>query len=187
VSNERLWHKRDDDFEAFDKITLEVVPRYKTSGLSGDEWRTSVVATFWFKGEKIHEHSWTSMRYAIMLLAHEWVTQQEPIPERVIELEEPKCDQPGCAVDAVARFVIKRETSDSGEWLDTSQSSARYFRKFCKRHVQRGDCSREDCDENYEPLDAVTSADSSNAEESPSVLGGVLFVDVKDPERGGDA
>jgi hypothetical protein len=185
VSDERLWHKRDPDFESFDKITLEVVPRYKTSGLSGDEWRTSVHATFWFKGEKVHERSWTSMQYAIMLLAHEWVTQQEPIPERVIKLEESKCDQPGCANDAVARFRIKRETSEHGEWLDRSDSSMRYFRKFCKKHVERGDCSREDCDENYEPLDAVTSAASTNVEESPSVLGPVIVLD--EPERGGDA
>jgi hypothetical protein len=171
---DRLWHRRCRDFASFDRIELKVTPRYKTSGLSGDELRTGVVISFFFKGEQVHETFFTSMRTAVMFLGAEWTKAQEPIPIRVIEIEEKKCDQPGCHRDAIGRYQLKRLTSDHGESLHESEHTHHYFRKFCRRHLRRGDCGREDSDENYEPLDGVGPDDSSNLEESPAAFGGVI-------------
>jgi hypothetical protein len=163
------WHKRLNDFESFDKITLDVVPRYKTSGLSGDEWRQHVEVTFWFKGEKVHAAGFGKMHAALMMLGAEWIKAQEPIPERVIEIERDRCDQPSCTEKAVGRFKLKKLTSARGEFLaDREGGHAGYFRQFCRKHLRRGDCGLEDCDTNYEPLDGITAVDSTNTETSPS-------------------
>gem|GEM_PF-6705725 len=37
------------DAQAFDEIRIVTVPRYKTSGLSGDEWRISAMIQFFAK------------------------------------------------------------------------------------------------------------------------------------------
>jgi hypothetical protein len=150
---DNLYHKRLRKFEAFDRIELAVVPRYKTSGLSGDEWRQSTVINFYFKGEVVHTECVNSMENAILLLGSFFVRQQEPIPLRVIKIEESgKCDQPSCAEQSVARFKLRRLTSDSGEMLDMNDQHLSYYRQFCQKHSGRGDCDREDCDSNYERI-----------------------------------
>ena len=166
---ERIYHRRLPEFESFDRIELQVVPRYKTSDMSGDEWRQHVSVKFYFKGELVHETGWNSMRNALMLLSGEWVRAQEPIPSRVIEMEySGLCDQPSCPNQAEGRFQLKRLTSDSGEYLDMADQRRPYYRQFCKRHMRRGDCSREDADDNYVPLDGVGPDQSTNITESPS-------------------
>lgn len=143
-------HKRLPKFEAFDQIDLAVIPRRKSSDASGDEWRTSVRALFMFKGKVVHERSHNNMQNAILMLGHEWVAQQEPIPERVIELEATRCDQPGCPNRALSKLKhIKEQFSTRGDKLDPSDQHGSYYRRFCKEHTNRGDCSREDCDGNY--------------------------------------
>ena len=145
-----IHHKRARRWEAFDKVTIEVVPRYKTSHLSGDEWRTSVMVQFWFKGVMVHAWSTGTMQGAIMCLGGEWEQHSSPIHEGVRAREKTACDQPGCDQDATAKFVLIRETSKHGEWLDPRESSLTHYRQFCEKHSQRGDCSREDADDNYQ-------------------------------------
>lgn len=148
-----IHHRRHRKWEAFDRIELDVVPRFKTSGMSGDEWRTSVRIRFSFKGEVVHEVATRDMETAILLLGHEWTVNQEPIPEAVIEREKGLCDQPGCRDWAVVRFKVGRLTSDRGDYLDPKDTSLAYYRQFCSEHRHRGDCDREDCDANYTVLD----------------------------------
>lgn len=171
------YHKRHRDFEAFDRIELDVVPRYKTSGLSGNEWRISVRVRFSFKGEVVHETTIMTMRYAMMLLAGEWVKAQEPIPTRVIELERSKCDQPGCSNDAVSTYHIKVEFSERGDKLDPGDSTMLHYRRFCRVHLRRGDCGREDSDANYDVVEGPGPDDTSNVIESPSAFGGAIEID----------
>lgn len=179
TDKKRLWHKRLNDFESFDRIELQVVPRYKTSGMSGDEWRQHVSVKFYFKGEVVHETGWNSMQNAMMMLPGEWARAQEPIPSRIIEMEhEGFCDQPSCPNQAEGRFRIKRETSERGAWLHEEES--RYhdsYRQFCKCHLRRGDCGREDADDNYESLDGASPDQSTNVIESPA---GRVVVEVND-------
>lgn len=170
-----LYHRRLRDFAAFDEITLKVVPRYKTSGLSGDEWRTSVHLTFMFKGICVHESQARDMETAAAYLAHEMSECSMPLPNPILKLEESLCDQPGCSQKAIGRLKLKRLTSLEGEYL-ADEENLGYFRQFCLQHIERGDCSREDADENYIPLDHVSALDTQNAEESPSVFGGTIVL-----------
>ena len=149
-----LWHKRLSDFHAFDRITLEIVPRYKESHLSGDEWRQHVEVKFFFKGHEVHNFGCRDMEAAMMRLGWEWLQVTGPIPDKVIEVEKDACDQPSCTNPPVVRCTIKEEFSRSGEKLDASDIHSKHYRQFCKRHQRRGDCSREDGDDNYikEPL-----------------------------------
>ena len=179
----KLWHKRLHYFEAFDTISLVVVPRFKTSGLSGDEWRQSVVAVYYFKGKLVHQASYRDMQNALMYLPHDWLEAQMPIPKEVLILEETTCDQPSCPNKAVGRLKLKRETDSHGNWL-VSEGEADQYRKFCLVHIERGDCSREDADENYIPLDRVSALDSQNAFESPATFGGVIDLTGEDRAEG---
>ncbi len=172
-----LWHRRTRDWVAFDKITLEVVPRYKTSGMSGDEWRTGVALKFWFKGQLIEEEFRTSMEAAIRHLAVIHDEKTCPISDKIIAVEKTKCDQASCSADAVARFKLKRLTADDGEFLDMAEQYSDHYRQFCKQHLRRGDCSREDADDNYEPLDGMGPDQSSNVIESPASFGGFVVLD----------
>lgn len=143
-------HKRLPKFEAFDQIDLAVIPRYKESISSGDEWRTSVRALFSFKGNLVHEQTYSSMQQAINGVGHEWALNQSPIPTRVLEIEVTRCDQPGCPNLAIPKLKhIREQFSSQGDKLDPSDQYGSYYRRFCKVHTKRGDCSREDCDNNY--------------------------------------
>src|SRR5689334_5105636 len=42
------------DAQPFDRVELVTIPRWKTSGLSGDEWRISIEARFYRKGQLVH-------------------------------------------------------------------------------------------------------------------------------------
>ncbi len=173
----RLFHKRLCYFEPFDRIELVVVPRYKTSGLSGDEWRQHVAIRFYFKGSLVHEASGRSMQDAILLLGREFLENTCPIPKKVIERENGSCDQPSCEATAVGRYLLKREFSNRGEALDPSDSTLHRYRRFCAKHAMRGDCGREDSDRNYEPMDGLRPDASTNTENAPS---DVMVVDVSE-------
>lgn len=165
-----LWHRRTRDWVAFDHIELKVVPRYKTSGLSGDEWRTSVVLRFYFKGLQVHERSFSTMDAALLMLGREWIEQQEPISTAVIDREDKLCDQPSCCNKWVAKYRLKRLTDTNGHWLDMKDQYGAYYRKFCAVHLRRGDCSREDSDGNYVVIDGPGPGASTNVQSSPSGL-----------------
>lgn len=148
----KLYHKRHPDFEQYDRITIEAVPRYKTSGLSGDEWRMSALVTFYFKGEVVKQQTFGDMKWAATLLMSAWIGDESGIPNHVLQHEEQKCDQPSCCNDATKFYKLRETYSAHGERLDPTDSSLRYFRKFCDQHKTRGDCGREDSDLNYEEI-----------------------------------
>lgn len=155
MTGAKLWHKRHHDFEPFDRILMRVIPRYKQSGLSGDEWRQHVEVSFYFKGEQVGAFGARDMQTASMMLGAELLGQSSPIPQTVIKLDETLCDQPSCTNPPVFRCVLKDLFSRSGEKIDYADTHGqKYFRKFCAQHATRGDCGREDADDNYikEPI-----------------------------------
>ncbi len=56
------------EWEGVDEIKIRQVPRFKTSGLSGDEWRVSAKIEFYRKGELVYERSVSRMRDAAKFL-----------------------------------------------------------------------------------------------------------------------
>lgn len=147
-------HHRHHDFEPYDRITIDVVPRFKQSGLSGDEWRTSVRVVFFFKGEAVHEAHFSDVTTALAMLPAEHIHQCVPIKERVIELEqrERRCDQPGCSAPSSVAYRVRRFFSRGGELLDAKDMAldVQKIVWFCDEHAERGDADREDSDSNLE-------------------------------------
>lgn len=166
---ERLHHERHDDWEPYDRITIDLVERYKTSGLSGDEWRFNAHVQWWFKGVRVHSTTYHDMETAMQLVYSGWVMREEgpAFPMEVIKREEECCDQPGCADEPVARFKLKKHYLHGHE-LATFYGDS--FRKFCKKHLRRGDCGLSDSDANYEPLDGMGPEKGTVPEGSPSAL-----------------
>jgi hypothetical protein len=150
MATKNEYKKRLSDFEAFDRIDMRVVPRFKTSGLSGDEWRTSVQVDFYFKAVLVHTVYYHDMQKALMMTPHEWIMQRNPIPAKALAIEGERCDQPGCSKPHNgAKRYLRRETSAQGEYLDRAETYHILFRRFCAEHADRGYQSREDCEDNY--------------------------------------
>lgn len=175
-----MYHRRLPGFEWIDQITFRTVYRYKTSDLSGDEWRFNIYAEFFFKGQRVHETTFRSMEVASMLLPSILLDLPETTVNQISKLDETTCDEPGCSQRWAGRLQLKRLTASDGSWLDQSENTLKYFRKFCLKHIQRGDCSREDADDNYIPLDKIDARDTQNAEESPSIFGGIVDLSGSD-------
>ena len=147
----RRYHKRLNNGETFDEITLRVVPRFKESEVSGDQWRHLVQVELRFKGVTMVALTYRRMQDALMMLPSAWILAQEPVSDQFLAIERERCDQPGCPRVAEFRCELVRETSSDGYYIaDEGRSPA--FRKFCESHHHRGNQSREDCDDNYRPI-----------------------------------
>lgn len=160
TENKTLRHKRHPDSGWYDRVEVEVVPRYKTSGMSGDEWRTSVRLRWYFKGLLVGEERFgRDIKEALSYIPHVIaVAGDSGASNEWLKHEAQKCDQPGCSEDAVEKFKLRRHTSERGEFLDEGENQDRAsYRKFCEKHRTRGDCSREDADSNYESLGSVAA------------------------------
>jgi len=142
---------RDDEF--FDRAEVVVVPRYKTSGLSGDEWRVSATLRLYRKGVVVHERSFGDFETACTFLPSEIIRARENgLPDGFDhKLDELKCFQPSCPAPGTTEVRLKQRFSAQGERLDPSELQLfEHRRRFCPEHAERGDCGREDSDANYE-------------------------------------
>ena len=138
------------DDEWYDEIRITTVQRYKTSGLSGDEWRRSAVV-FMRKGIVLAEKRLSDIATATRWLAWGWVDDFGPASKgRTDDFPKDLCDQPGCPEEAVTVYRIKTLYNRDGT-LAEHQADDQTL-QFCARHAERGDFDREDCDDNYEVL-----------------------------------
>jgi len=182
-----LWLKRHREDEGYDSVTLEIVERYKTSGMSGDEWRFSTVVKVWWKGLLIGKRSYWKMENAVRYI-DSWMTIDQELmlddTDRKIRwpTEEDRakyCFQPGCRELAVSTYRIKTEYGPQGEDLaERDFDLGPKVRRFCKKHLRRGDCDKEDCDDNYEVLEGPGpgEADFRDANITESGFGGVINI-----------
>ncbi len=65
------------DDQGVDRIEIDVVPRFKTSGLSGDEWRVSGRILMFRKGELVGERSMSNVESCVNALPWLWMTLPE--------------------------------------------------------------------------------------------------------------
>jgi len=141
------------DDEGVDAITIEVVPRFKTSGMSGDEWRVSARICAYRKGELVGEKSLSCMESAVNALPWLWMTKSEwmkgPLYDGACG---GKCQQAGCAEPAEVTYQLKQEWSARGEGPLPPNVLGPEKRRFCSAHATRGDCGLEDADDNYERI-----------------------------------
>jgi len=145
LSRPMRWFHR--DRQTYDAITIETVPRFKESGLSGDEWRFSALVKFWQKGNVVATKSCGDVAAACKYLSywHDTVWEEargKPTFDRSLY-----CDQEGCNEKHTVTYLLKAEYSREGY---AGPSSISKYVCFCDRHKTRGDCGLEDADRNYE-------------------------------------
>lgn len=146
IDGEWLWTKPHEDDRGFDTLVGEMVPRWKESELSGDEWRWSIHATAYRKGDPIAREGGSSLTDALIRLLPRLVQLES---SGYLSLDE--CAQPGCAEKPTVLYRLRREFSRNGHYVGETVPSAR-VRPFCAGHTHRGDCGREDNDDNYTPI-----------------------------------
>ena len=140
------------DAQAFDEIRITTVPRYKTSGLSGDEWRISAKIEFFRKGNMVHEFSCRNVETACGFLMAEYYRAMDD-GKAFFAGENDYCDQEGCSDKATVTYRVKKEFSRDNPHEWNKPIAGITVRKFCARHSRRGDCAFDDADENYELIE----------------------------------
>lgn len=136
------------DAQAFDRVVIETVPRYKQSGLSGDEWRISASIKFYRKGKLIYEDGCLNVETACYLVGakHMMLTDEG---KGYFAGERNVCDQEGCTATATWKHKKKFDWCRDGH---KSEEPSNAYRLFCDEHETRGDCGLDDADANYEKL-----------------------------------
>ncbi len=162
------------DAQAFDEVRILTVPRYKTSGMSGDEWRISASIQFLHKGRIVHEASVRNVETACGFLMAEYYHALDE-GKGYFAGEEDLCDQEGCREKATVTYRIKKEFSRDNPHEWNRELNEVRIRMFCARHSRRGDCAFDDADENYEILSGKIG-DLEPKDVSPSVFGGVIKI-----------
>src|SRR5690349_6718653 len=99
-------YKRHDDDEWFDEIRISVKPRYKTSGMSGDEWRVSALVEVFRKGVLLKDRSFSKLHYAADFLPAILHEMSDEGFSGNHEQFERLCAQPGCKEDGVVEYRI---------------------------------------------------------------------------------
>jgi len=137
--------------QAFDKIVMKTVPRWKESEMSGDEWRISTLIEFSRNGEVVHEMTWGDLNHAVKDLGHMFDKSIEAMPGGYsLAGDGVHCDQEGCSEKATITYKRKEpHCTYCGQTRGPSGFSID-LRSFCDRHARRGDCGLDDADRNYE-------------------------------------
>ena len=178
-------YKRHDDDEWIDEVRIITVPRYKTSGMSGDEWRFSAKVELLRKGIVLFVRSFSKLHYAIDFLPaiqHEYSDigrGSQDAEGNEVDFNR-YCFNPGCTQDGVVEYrLIDQFSRPYGDKLPKKDYLGEYHRRFCEEHAKRGDCGLEDADSNYILISAPPgwqgNADLGAAKaESPSVFAGTV-------------
>lgn len=138
------------DAQAFDKVVIETVPRWKDSEMSGSEWRISASIKFYRKGELVHETGCSNIEYACYLVGAKHIEACDNA-KGYFAGERDICDQEGCAEKATVTYLKKFNYCKNGH--KTENEFSKSYRRFCERHKGRGDCGLDDADSNYELIE----------------------------------
>ncbi len=144
------------DAQAFDEIRIVTVPRFKESGLSGDEWRIHAEAQFYRKGKLIFSEGCRNVQTACGLL-YGWYVGAVDDAKGYFAGDGITCDQEGCHEPALYRYRRVRAYCQEGH--ESNPSDVSLYRHFCETHKTRGDCALDDADRNYvvEPMELVSA------------------------------
>lgn len=169
------FHRND---EHHDSVTMEQTERFKTSDISGDEWRFLTTVKLQWKGRVLAETTFGNMDNALrgvdawVTSLYDWGREGGPL-ELDRELRVKLCFQPKCPNDAVSTFRLKEVWNRQGccRTDDNDWSSPQYVR-YCNRHVARGDSGRTDSDGNMVLVDGpgLTTEDTTDKPISEAVL-----------------
>lgn len=162
---------RKPDAQGFDEVRITTVPIFKTSGLSGDEWRISGKCQLLRKGKVVHEFSMANVENCCNALGFHVMRAGDDGKFFYGGGEDGKCDQEGCSEDATTLYRVKNKYCNKPYEHEPTSANGLH-RGFCPRHAKRGDSSYDDSDSNYELI--TGSIDPNPDDDSPSILGGVV-------------
>lgn len=147
MSADKMRRTLKPDAQGFDEVRIVTVPRFKTSGLSGDEWRISAKIQLLRKGRvAFEEGGFSDVRSAVTALG--WFFLKAHDTSAYFAGEGQICDQEGCTEIAAVAYRLKARFCRDGH----REEARGEFRLFCQAHRERGDCSLEDSDSNYEEI-----------------------------------
>ena len=136
------------DAQAFDEVRIVTVPRYKQSGMSGDEWRISAKMEFYRKGNLIFEKSYRNVETACGFAYAAYLSGIDD-GKGYFGGDSNLCNQEGCNNYATVKYKLKKFYSREGYEKEPFGPTYRFF---CEEHKTRGDCGLEDADRNYEKV-----------------------------------
>lgn len=163
------------DAQPFDKVEIVTVPRYKMSGLSGDEWRISAEVRLIRKGKVIHTESFRNVEAATKFLPSIWAYAVDD-GKGFFAGEGDICDQEGCNEKAIVAYRLKQDYCNYCA-AEERHYDGQAIRKFCARHSTRGDCGIDDADRNYELIEGEISP-PQKGDESLSMFGGAMTLEL---------
>jgi hypothetical protein len=137
------------DAQAFDEVRITTIPRYKMSGMSGDEWRISAKIQLLRKGRVVAEKGMRNVETCAQALPY-FILESMDNGLGYFAGEGDFCDQEGCSEIATVTYRKKADFCREGHESKTFWQS---IRRFCAKHSKRGDCGLDDADRNYELLD----------------------------------
>lgn len=144
------------DAQGFDEIRIKVVPRFKQSDLSGDEWRISTLVEFMRNGMVLNSETHGSkMEYAAGMVYADLMRAQDN-GNGYFAGDGIHCDQEGC--HEPGKFVmkiLKEYCCGGGNCGQEKKSYSQRYRLFCDKHKRRGDSDLEDNDKNYELVEVI--------------------------------
>jgi len=181
---EDLWNPiyfdRHEEDHGYDQITFDVVERWKSSYMSGDEWRFTHLIRIWWKGFLIGASGWHSMDSAVRELGHLLNSHNEEVAfqyktyedrserDSLIAFPDPRlyveyCAQPGCSNFATHTFVKKDKWCvGPGNCGMKQEKRGVHAVRYCPKHSHRGDCDLEDADKNLELFEATCKREETH-------------------------
>lgn len=144
--NEQLERARPPNGQLFDEVSIRTVPRYKTSQLSGDEWRIRAVVEIKYKGIVLHEQQFQNAQDAALFLS----SCVNNVQDKFIARDQFMgfCDQEGCSEMVVNTYKLKDVTCNRCDQV-LQHFEMNKCRRFCENHSRRGNCGIGDADSNY--------------------------------------
>lgn len=144
-----------------DEIRIRRVDRYKSSSLSGSEYRVSYRVELLWKDMVIATTAVGDYQYALVKAQEGlalWPSELEMHDHwEVVKLEnlpDDLCCHYGCTNKATHKMVCLKNYSSDGRFSEDADLSGPYLygRQFCEDHKHRGDCGLDDSDSNYKPF-----------------------------------
>jgi hypothetical protein len=181
------------DVQLFDEVTIRTKPYYKTSSMSGNEWRLSTEAVAKYKGHVIWEGDMRSAPDSLEAMARAMHTFEFERAREELDTTH-LCDQEGCSDAWTHVYQVKNNACQSCGHLrpatDGVIETRPVVRKFCSRHAQRGDCGIDDAQSNYEVLvtpdkqevGGIPQAETHGEDEQSAEYGGTIAWDEDDYE-----
>lgn len=142
------------DAQAFDEVRIITVPRYKMSGLSGDEWRISGKIQLLRKGKVVAEKGMRNVETCAQALPY-FILESMDNGLGFYAGEDEFCDQEGCSEKATVTYRVKEVFCRDHPHEHHKPTEGIVVRKFCAKHSKRGDCGFDDSDANYDLLEGT--------------------------------